>query len=61
MFLRIVGAPEGRIAKMEIILNLCANKKNSHKYRARGACCAHGNALWEMNHKGGHKKKVLLA
>jgi len=28
---------EGRIAKIETVSNLCANKKNSHKYHARGA------------------------
>jgi hypothetical protein len=28
---------EGRATKMETILNLCAHKKTSHKYHARGA------------------------
>jgi hypothetical protein len=42
MFQRIVGEKEGerhhlegRITKMEIVLNFCANKKSSHKYHAR--------------------------
>lgn len=61
MFKTVVGVLEEKITKMETISNLCANKKNSHKYCARGAWCAHGSALWEMNHKGGCKKKVLLA
>jgi hypothetical protein len=68
MFQTIIGAKEGerhhlerRILKMETISNLCANKKTSHKYHARGARCAHGDALWGMNHKGGRKKNVVLA
>jgi hypothetical protein len=42
MFQRIAGAKEGerhhlegRITKMEIVSNLCANKKSSHKYHAK--------------------------
>jgi hypothetical protein len=46
---------------METVSNLCANKKASHNYHARGTWCAHGGALWGMNHIGGHKKKDLLA
>jgi hypothetical protein len=44
MFQRAMGIKEGekhhferRIVKMETIMSLCANKKTSHKYHAKGA------------------------
>jgi len=49
---------EGKVAKMEIILNLCVDKKVAHKDHARRAYHAHGRALWGTNHKGGHRKKI---
>lgn len=51
---------EGKVVKMEVVLNLCANKKAAHKNHGRGTWCAHDRALWGTNHKGGHREKVLL-
>jgi hypothetical protein len=36
---------EGKVAKMEIVLNLCVDKKVTHKDHARRAYRAHGRAL----------------
>ncbi len=47
------------IAKMEVVSNLCASKKTMHKDHARGTWCAHGGASWGMNHKSGHREKIL--
>lgn len=67
MFQRVVTMKEnerhhlkGRIAKMEVVLNLYVSKKVTHEDHARGAWYAHGGELSRANHKNGCREKVIL-
>jgi secreted PhoX family phosphatase len=49
-----------RVAHMEAIPNLCANKEVTHENHARGTRCAHGRTPWGNSHKNGYMKKKII-